>query len=82
MSVETQQIFAKAALAAAHIERQESLADNVTVQAQAALQGIPTVKMSAKERGRFESATKGMYTDLSTYFSAGLLDQLQKGLKH
>jgi TRAP-type C4-dicarboxylate transport system substrate-binding protein len=76
-----QGVFARAALAAAKIEREESLADNVVVQTQAAKQGIPTVSMSATELARFEDAIKGMYTNLNTYFSGGLLDQLMTGRK-
>lgn len=82
MTPEVQKIFANAALAAAKIEREESLADNVVIQQKAAEVGIPTVKMSDTERGRFESATKKMYTDLNTYFSPGLLSQLSKGKLH
>jgi TRAP-type C4-dicarboxylate transport system substrate-binding protein len=76
-----QGIFARAALAAAKIEREESLADNIVVQTQAAKQGIPTVRMNATELARFEDAIKGMYTNLNTYFSGGLLDQLMLGKK-
>jgi len=82
MSERVQNIFAKAALAAAHIERKDSLEDNIVVQQQAADAGIPTVKMTEKELARFESATQGMYNSLNTYFSAGLLDQLSNGTKH
>lgn len=82
MPENVQKIFAKAALSAAKIEREESLADNIVVQKQAAEQGIPTIRLGQKERVRFESATKGMYNSLNTYFSSGLLDQLQNGKKH
>jgi TRAP-type C4-dicarboxylate transport system substrate-binding protein len=74
-----QGVFARAALAAAKIEREESLADNIVVQTQAAKQGIPTIRLGEKERVRFESATKDMYNKLNTYFSPGLLDQLKNG---
>jgi TRAP-type C4-dicarboxylate transport system substrate-binding protein len=73
----TQGIFARAALAAAKIEREESLADNVIIQTRAAEHGIATVRMSEAQRGRFVDATKGMYNDLDTYFSPGLLSQLK-----
>jgi TRAP-type C4-dicarboxylate transport system substrate-binding protein len=78
----TQGIFARAALAAAKIEREDSLADNVVIQTKAAEHGIATVKMTDAQRGRFVDATKGMYNDLDTYFSPGLLGQLTKGWKH
>jgi TRAP-type C4-dicarboxylate transport system substrate-binding protein len=82
MGERVQNIFAKAALAAAQIEREDSLNDNIVVQQKATAAGIPTVKMTEKELVRFESATQGMYNSLNTYFSAGLLDQLANGLKH
>ena len=78
---ETQQIFARAALGAAKIEREESLADNDVVRDRASKQGIPTVRMTSTEKARFKSAVAGMYTSLNTYFSAGLLDQLTLGKK-
>ena len=38
--------------------------------------------MTEAQRGRFVDATKGMYNDLDTYFSPGLLGQLKNGWKH
>jgi TRAP-type C4-dicarboxylate transport system substrate-binding protein len=76
-----QGIFARAALRAAQIERDHSLADNVLIQKQAAEQGIPTVRMTANEKAKFVSATKGLYNKFGTYFSSGLLDQLTQGKK-
>jgi TRAP-type C4-dicarboxylate transport system substrate-binding protein len=73
----TQGIFARAAMRAAQIERDHSLADNVLIQKRAAEQGIPTVRMTQSEKARFISATAGLYTKFNTYFSSGLLDQLQ-----
>lgn len=76
-----QRIFARAALRAAQIERDHSLADNVVIQKRAAEQGIPTVSLSAADRVKFVNATKGLYTKFNTYFSSGLLDQLTRGEK-
>ena len=76
MGERVQGIFARAALRAAQIERDESLADNVVIQQRAAEVGIPTVRMTAKEKARFVSATEGLYTKFNTYFSPGLLSQL------
>lgn len=73
---EVQAIFARAALGAAKIEREESLADNVLVQNRAAEQGIPTIRMDEKQKIRFEKSVQGMYDSLNTYFSPGLLSQL------
>jgi len=75
----TQGIFARAAMRAAQIERDHSLADNVLIQKRAAEQGIPTVRMTEIEKARFVTATKGLYNNFNTYFSPGLLDQLTNG---
>lgn len=77
----TQGIFARAAMRAAQIERDHSLADNVLIQRRAAEQGIPTVRMTENEKARFVTATKGLYNNFNTYFSSGLLDQLSQGKK-
>lgn len=76
---QTQGIFARAAMRAAQIERDHSLADNVLIQKRAAEQGIPTVRMAENEKARFVTATKGLYNNFNTYFSPGLLDQLTNG---
>ena len=78
---EVQQVFARAALRAAKIEREDSLADNVIVEAQAAKQGIQTIKMTSKEKAKFVTATKGLYSALDGYFSSGLLQQIIQGKK-
>jgi TRAP-type C4-dicarboxylate transport system substrate-binding protein len=75
----TQGIFARAAMRAAQIERDHSLADNVLIQKRAAEQGIPTVRMTENEKARFVTATKGLYNNFNTYFSPGLLAQLTNG---
>lgn len=75
----TQGIFARAAMRAAQIERDHSLADNVLIQKRAVEQGIPTVRMTENEKARFVTATKGLYNNFNTYFSPGLLDQLTNG---
>ena len=77
-----QEIFATAALRAAAIEREDSLADNVIIQQRASDLGIPTISMSTKERAKFEHETKTLYEKYNTYFSSGLLDQLKNGYKH
>ena len=76
-----QGIFARAAMRAAQIERDHSLADNVVIQKRAAEQGIPTVRMTDAEKAKFVSATAGLYTKFNTYFSSGLLAQLSQGKK-
>jgi len=78
---DVQKIFAAAAMRAAKIEREDSLADNTIIQTKAAAEGIPTIKMSTKERSRFELATRGLYNKYNTYFSPGLLSSLSNGKK-
>ena len=81
LSSEVQQIFSRAAMRAAKIEREDSLADNLIVEAQAAKAGIVTVKMNNKEKSKFVNATKGLYSALNGYFSPGLLNQILQGKK-
>lgn len=81
LGTDVQQIFAAAALRAAKIEREDSLADNLVIQKRASDVGIPTISMSNKERARFKSATNELYSKYTTYFSSGLLDQLKNGRK-
>ena len=76
-----QQVFAAAAMRAAKIEREESLADNVVVEEQARRQGISTIRMTAKEKAKIVAATKGLYSSLDSYFSPGLLNQIVDGKK-
>jgi TRAP-type C4-dicarboxylate transport system substrate-binding protein len=71
-----QKVFANAALRASKIEREDSLADNLIVEAKARDQGIPTIKMTGKERVKFANATKGLYDSLDGYFSSGLLKKI------
>ena len=73
-------LFADAALEAAKIERQESLADIDKVQLEAARQGIETVKMTTKERERFARATSGLYTKYDSIFESGLLKEIKKAV--
>jgi TRAP-type C4-dicarboxylate transport system substrate-binding protein len=74
-----QGVFARAALRAAEIERNDSLADNVIIKKRAEAVGIPVIKMDSVQKARFVSATKGLYDKFNTYFSPGLLSQLTNG---
>jgi tripartite ATP-independent transporter DctP family solute receptor len=74
----TQQIFADAALAAAQIERNESLDDVVAVQTQARQDGIQVSYLSATERAKFKLATEVVYDQYQDYFTAGLVEQIKK----
>ena len=76
---QVQGVFARAALRAAQLERDDSLADNILIQQRAAAKGIPTIRLSHMEKARFVTATKGLYSKFNTYFSPGLLSQLTEG---
>jgi TRAP-type C4-dicarboxylate transport system substrate-binding protein len=82
LSSEVQQVFSRAAMRAAKIEREDSLADNLIVEAQAAKAGIVTVKMNNKEKSKFVNATKGLYSALNGYFSPGLLNEIIENKKY
>jgi len=82
LSESVQRIFSAAALRAAKVERIDSLNDNIVVQAKAAAQGIPTIRMSAAEKSKFESATAGIYSKYQNYFSPGLVTSLISSSKH
>lgn len=78
LDAETQQIFADAAVAAAQIERAESLDDVEAVQAQARKDGIVVSHLSETERARFKLATEVVYDQYQDYFTAGLVDQIKR----
>jgi TRAP-type C4-dicarboxylate transport system substrate-binding protein len=77
MSADDQQAWKEASLAAAKIERHDSLADNARVQAEAAEYGIDTVVMSAKERSRFAQALKSIYPQYESFFENGLVADIR-----
>ncbi|CAB4129334.1 DctP TRAP-type C4-dicarboxylate transport system, periplasmic component [uncultured Caudovirales phage] len=78
LDAETQQIFADAAISAAHIERAESLEHVDSVQAQAQQDGIQVSRLSATERARFKLATEIVYDQYQDYFTPGLVDQIKR----
>lgn len=78
MSLKTRDIFKQAALRAAKIERQESVADNARVQAEAKLAGIETIQMPTKEKLKLVKATKSIYDKYYGYFSPGLLRSIER----
>ena len=79
MTVEDQEIFAESAIKAAKIEREESLADVGRVQAEASKMQIQTVRMSDKERTRFQNATKSIYSKYDSLFGNDLINRIIKG---
>ena len=78
LDVQTQQIFADAALEAARIERIESLDDVVAVQEQARRDGITVSYLSESERAKFKLATEKVYDQYQDYFSLGLVEQVKR----
>jgi TRAP-type C4-dicarboxylate transport system substrate-binding protein len=78
LDVETQQIFADAAIEAARIERVESLDDIVAVQEQAKKDGITVSYLNETERAKFKLATEVVYDQYQDYFSAGLIEDVKR----
>jgi TRAP-type C4-dicarboxylate transport system substrate-binding protein len=75
---ETQEVFALAAADAARAERRESVADIPNILAQCEAEGVKVVRMSAEEECKFKSVTAEVYEKFDNYFTAGLVDKIQK----
>jgi TRAP-type C4-dicarboxylate transport system substrate-binding protein len=73
----TQQVFADAALAAARIERQESIEDIALTQARAVNEGINVVHFSAEDKATFKAATAPLHAKYAEIFTAGLVGQIK-----
>lgn len=78
LTVEQQKIFADAALAAAHIERAESLEDIDRTRTRAKLDGIQVVDLDARTRARMQDVSTKVYQDLDHMFSPGLIAAIQR----
>lgn len=78
MTDQDQQIWRSAAISAAKIEREESLADIQRVQNLARSQGIETVTMTAKARQQWALETACMYTKYHEFFDNAILDAVKK----
>ncbi len=76
LSSELQDKISKAALAAATLERKESVDDIKVVQDRCKNDGIEIVELSATEKTKFKDATKELYTKYSAVFTNGLLDDI------
>lgn len=76
LSPELQDKISKAALAAATLERKESVDDIKVVQDRCKNDGIEIVELSASEKNKFKNATKELYTKYSAVFTNGLLDDI------
>jgi len=78
LTVEQQQIFQEAAVAAAHIERAESLDDIEVTQQRAIQDGIKVVQLSDQARDQFKQATESVYSKYQNYFSNNLISRIQQ----
>jgi TRAP-type C4-dicarboxylate transport system substrate-binding protein len=78
LSPELQTIVGDAAKTAARHERDLSIADVELVQDRCEQDGIEVVRMSAEEQDRFAQATQVVYNKYQNYFTAGLVDQIQR----
>jgi TRAP-type C4-dicarboxylate transport system substrate-binding protein len=73
----TQQIFADAALAAAKIERAESIADIAQTQTRAVEEGINVVRLSDEETAQFKAATAPLHGKYEAIFTEGLVSKIK-----
>ena len=73
----TQQIFADAALAAARIERQESVEDIAITQARAKEEGINVVHLTEEETATFKAATAPLHAKYDAIFTEGLVGKIK-----
>ncbi|CAB4137942.1 DctP TRAP-type C4-dicarboxylate transport system, periplasmic component [uncultured Caudovirales phage] len=78
LTVEQQQIFRDAALAAAHIERAESLEDVEITRDRAEKDGIRVVDLSDQTKQQFKQATQSIYSKYQNYFSNNLINRIQQ----
>lgn len=74
---ETQQIFADAALSAAQVERQESIADIASTQARAKQEGINVVHLTSEETASFKAATADLHVKYDSIFTQGLIGKIK-----
>jgi len=78
LTVEQQKIFADAALAAAHIERAESLEDIDITRDRAVRDGIQVVDLSSTVKSQLQELATQVYTELDSFFQPGLIDQIRR----
>jgi len=78
LSPELQTVVSESAQVAARHERELSIEDVKLVQARAQADGIEVIKMTTEEQARFAEATKVVYSKFENYFSAGLVEKIQK----
>jgi TRAP-type transport system periplasmic protein len=74
---ETQQIFNQAALAAAQVERQESIEDIAKTQARAESDGITVTRLSERDTAEFKAATADLHDKYDGIFTKGLIGRIK-----
>ena len=75
---DVQEVMATAAFNAARKERRESVADIPNILAECEAKGVKVVKMTAEEECKFKALTSQVYEKFDNYFTAGLVDKIQK----
>jgi C4-dicarboxylate-binding protein DctP len=74
---ETQQIFNQAALAAAQVERQESIEDIAKTQERAESDGITVTRLSERDTAEFKAATADLHDKYDGIFTKGLIGRIK-----
>ena len=74
---DTQAIFNEAALAAARIERQESIEDIDKTQTRAVEDGIQVTRLTQQDRAKFKSATANLHEKYDGIFTKGLIGRIK-----
>lgn len=78
LTLEQQQIFAEAAVSAAHVERAESLEDIERTRTRARLDGIQVVDLDATTRAHMQDVSTQVYRELDHMFTPGLIEAIQR----
>lgn len=78
LTVAQQLIFQEAAMAAAHIERAESLDDVEVTRSRAINDGIRVVDLTSTAKDQFKAATESVYAKYQNYFSNNLIERIQR----
>ena len=78
LSLEQQQVFQQAALAAARVERAESLEDIGITQQRAIQDGIVVNHISDQQQSEFRKASDQVYHKYQNFFSRNLIQRIQR----
>ena len=78
LAPDLQKLMSESAVLAARVEREESIQDAVETKEKCQKAGIQVVSLSKSEQEKFKAATQGIYRKYNDYFSAGLVESIQK----